>query len=66
LWLILRLTLKLAQFFSMQACLLPNGTQVVVFGGEDSHRRPLSDVYILDLQVMAGGGRHSALMFSLA
>jgi hypothetical protein len=24
---------------------------VVVYGGEDSHRRPLGDVHVLDLQV---------------
>eukprot|EP00879_Flechtneria_rotunda_P022424 GHRR01023674.1.p1 GENE.GHRR01023674.1~~GHRR01023674.1.p1 ORF type:complete len:430 (+),score=138.99 GHRR01023674.1:183-1472(+) len=32
------------------ACLLPSGDKVVVFGGEDSRRRPLADVHILDLQ----------------
>lgn len=34
-----------------QACLMPSGDKVVVYGGEDSHRRPLGDVHVLDLQV---------------
>jgi hypothetical protein len=38
-----------------QACPLPDD-KIVVFGGEDSHRRPLADVYVLDLQV-----RHSCV-----
>jgi hypothetical protein len=32
---------------------LPSGDKVVVYGGEDSHRRPLGDVHVLDLQVRA-------------
>ncbi|WIA35517.1 hypothetical protein OEZ86_003944 [Tetradesmus obliquus] len=32
------------------ACLMPSGDKVVVYGGEDSHRRPLGDVHVLDLQ----------------
>lgn len=34
----------------MQACPLPDD-KIVVYGGEDSHRRPLADAYVLDLQV---------------
>lgn len=35
----------------LQAVLLPGGDKVLLYGGEDSHRRPLSDVHVLDLQV---------------
>lgn len=34
-----------------QAVLLPDGERVLVYGGEDSNRRPLGDAYVLDLQV---------------
>jgi hypothetical protein len=44
-----------------QACLLPSGDKVVVYGGEDSHRRPLGDVHVLDLQVRMCWGQEKAL-----
>lgn len=33
----------------MQACPLPDD-KIVIYGGEDSHRRPLAEAYVLDLQ----------------
>jgi hypothetical protein len=32
-----------------QACPLPDD-KIVIYGGEDSHRRPLAEAYVLDLQ----------------
>jgi hypothetical protein len=33
----------------LQACPLPDD-KIVIYGGEDSHRRPLAEAYVLDLQ----------------
>jgi hypothetical protein len=48
-----------------QACLLPSGDKVVVYGGEDSHRRPLGDVHVLDLQVRHCSGLSAAVLWAV-
>lgn len=35
--------------YLLQACPLPDD-KIVIYGGEDSHRRPLAEAYVLDLQ----------------
>jgi hypothetical protein len=36
-----------------QACPLPDD-KIVIYGGEDGHRRPLAEAHVLDLQVTGG------------
>jgi len=48
------LTLDEASFLSVQASPLPDD-KIVIYGGEDGHRRPMAEAYVLDLQVCIQG-----------